>query len=417
MDEGQEMFDVGTGGPLPLGRHSALRPRSRVSALLMALMAVLMISPLVFSTASAAPVPAQTEPEAAAQASEWSAPRTVYIPDTGHTIDGVFLDYWRAAGGANAYGNPITAEFMMDGHIVQYYEYARFEYVPEDPEGTIVHLGSIGEDLRPQMVMRQVGNGAPSAALAEMARISRAWLPVSDDLASKQATDSWVYVPETGHTVAHGFKSLWEYIGVGYLGNPLTEEYIIGGETRQVFERGLLIWTQESGAYLAPVGLELAERQRAPMDPVYQGDIPTYDEALFIAPEPEEPEITADGGEIWIDVNLSAQYMTVYQGSTELLSSYVSTGRPEFATPPGTFYINTKLESQTMEGVLGGEYYNVPDVPYVMYFTDVGHAIHGAYWHSNFGAVMSHGCINLPLDVAAWLYGVAGVGTRLEIHY
>jgi len=412
------MFDVGIRGPLHVGRQpAARRPRARVSTFLMALVAVMMLSPMLLTMASAAPAPAQTEPQAAAQASDWSAPRTVYIPETGHTIDGVFLDYWRAAGGAAAYGNPITAEFTMNGRIVQYYEYARFEYVPDDPEGTIVHLGSIGEELRPQLVMRQVGNGTPSAALAEIARISRAWLPVSSDLASKPDTDSWVYVPETGHTVAHGFKALWESIGVGYLGNPLTEEYIIGGETRQVFERGMLLWTKDNGAWLAPVGVELADRQNAPTAPVDQGDIPTYDESLFIAPEPEEPEITANGGEIWIDVDLTYQYMTVYQGNTELLSSYVSTGRPGFDTPPGTFYINTKLESQTMEGVLGGEYYNVPDVPWVMYFTDVGHAIHGAYWHNNFGAVMSHGCINLPLDVAAWLYSIADVGTRVEIHY
>jgi hypothetical protein len=39
-----------------------------------------------------------------------------------------------------------------------------------------------------------------------------------------------------------------------------------------------------------------------------------------------------------------------------------------------------------MEGVLGGEYYNVPDVPDVLYFTDRGHAIHGTYWHNNFGS-------------------------------
>jgi lipoprotein-anchoring transpeptidase ErfK/SrfK len=68
-----------------------------------------------------------------------------------------------------------------------------------------------------------------------------------------------------------------------------------------------------------------------------------------------------------------------------------------------------------MEGVLGGEYYNVPDVPDVMYFTDFGHALHGTYWHNNFGTPMSHGCVNLPMDVAAWMYQWASVGTRVEI--
>ena len=64
--------------------------------------------------------------------SDWAAPRTVFIPETGQTIDGVFLDQWRAGGGADAYGNPITAEMTENGHTVQYYEYARFEYVPDD---------------------------------------------------------------------------------------------------------------------------------------------------------------------------------------------------------------------------------------------------------------------------------------------
>lgn len=99
------------------------------------------------------------------------------------------------------------------------------------------------------------------------------------------------------------------------------------------------------------------------------------------------------------------------------MESYVSTGRPGFDTPPGTYYINSKIPSQTMSGVLGGEYYNVPDVPWVMYFTDVGHAIHGTYWHNNFGAVMSHGCVNLPLDVSQWLYDWAPVGTKVVIHW
>ena len=60
-------------------------------------------------------------------------------------------------------------------------------------------------------------------------------------------------------------------------------------------------------------------------------------------------------------------------------------GKAGFDTPTGTFYINAKVLSQTMSGVLGREYYNVPNVPYVMYFTDRGHAIHGAHSHSKFG--------------------------------
>ena len=116
-----------------------------------------------------------------------------------------------------------------------------------------------------------------------------------------------------------------------------------------------------------------------------------------------------------IVVSISQQMLWAYKGDRVVRNTYVSTGRAGFDTPVGSFAVLTKLPSQTMEGVIGGEYYNVPDVPSVLYFTNSGHALHGTYWHNNFGTPMSHGCVNLPLDVAAWLYRWAPVGTRVLI--
>jgi lipoprotein-anchoring transpeptidase ErfK/SrfK len=116
-----------------------------------------------------------------------------------------------------------------------------------------------------------------------------------------------------------------------------------------------------------------------------------------------------------IVVSVGQQMLWAYKGDKVVLSSYVSTGRNGFATPIGSYAVLTKLPSQTMEGVIGGEHYNVPDVPWVLYFTNSGHALHGTYWHNNFGTPMSHGCVNLPIDVAAWLYDWAPVGTRVLI--
>jgi lipoprotein-anchoring transpeptidase ErfK/SrfK len=116
-----------------------------------------------------------------------------------------------------------------------------------------------------------------------------------------------------------------------------------------------------------------------------------------------------------IVVSISHQMLWAYKGDQVVMSSYVSTGRAGFDTPLGSFAVLSKLPSQTMEGVIGGEYYNVPDVPWVLYFTNRGHALHGTYWHDNFGTPMSHGCVNLPLDVAAWLYNWAPVGTPVQI--
>lgn len=366
-----------------------------------------------------------TQHQAAAQSS-WSPPVTVYIPETGQSLDQLFLDLWRNSGGASSFGYPITPEITLEnGHIVQYLQYARFEYWPEgDANGQTVHLGKIGEELRPITVQRSlIATNQPgeSMALLESARQMKAWLPVE---ASKVDTsrDDLVYVEATKHTISGGFLSFWQNTGGdSYLGNPITEEYQLDGATFQVFERGQLTVTTDGDVQLVPVGEILAGKYGLDTQPIAQGNLPTYSEDLFVAPPEPEPVVevaqAAPTGEIWIDINLSYEYMTVYQGNTVLLETYISSGRPGFDTPPGTFYINSKLPVQDMEGVLGGEYYNVPSVPDVMYFTDVGHAIHGAYWHNNFGTPMSHGCINMPLDAAAYLYSIAPIGTRVEIHW
>ena len=123
-------------------------------------------------------------------------------------------------------------------------------------------------------------------------------------------------------------------------------------------------------------------------------------------------------GEKEIVVSLDAQRLWAYEGEDTLLASWVSTGTaetPEVATPLGQFRILVKLPMETMEGTVSGQQYRVEDVPHVMYFTDEGHALHGTYWHNNFGTPMSHGCVNLPLDVAAWMYDWAPEGTPVSI--
>ncbi len=100
------------------------------------------------------------------------------------------------------------------------------------------------------------------------------------------------------------------------------------------------------------------------------------------------------------------------------LSTLVSTGTaesPDVATPLGHYRVSVKLLSETMEGTVSGEDYRVEDVPWVMYVTDVGHALHGTYWRQNFGYPMSHGCVNLPLDVAEWMFGWTPEGTGVTI--
>jgi LysM repeat protein len=129
---------------------------------------------------------------------------------------------------------------------------------------------------------------------------------------------------------------------------------------------------------------------------------------------PSPPAPAPPGGDSgrWIDVNLSTQQLTAYQGSTPVRSTLASTGRSGTPTPTGQFSIYVKYLSTRMRGAG----YDFANVPHVMFFYR-GYSLHGTYWHSNFGHPMSHGCINLPMSEAEWLYNWASVGTLVNIHY
>jgi lipoprotein-anchoring transpeptidase ErfK/SrfK len=66
--------------------------------------------------------------------------------------------------------------------------------------------------------------------------------------------------------------------------------------------------------------------------------------------------------------------------------------------------IHAKHVSGTMDGdEEATEPFDLRDVPYIQYFHK-GYALHGAYWHDDFGKVRSHGCVNLAPRDAAWLF-------------
>ena len=118
------------------------------------------------------------------------------------------------------------------------------------------------------------------------------------------------------------------------------------------------------------------------------------------------------GGQKWIEVNLSEQTLTAWQGDVVVMHTLISSGLPGTPTVTGRFTIGNKYKAQRMTG----PGYDLPNVPWVMYFHS-GYAIHGAYWHNNFGAPMSHGCVNMRNDEAQMLYEWAPQGTEVYVHY
>jgi lipoprotein-anchoring transpeptidase ErfK/SrfK len=120
----------------------------------------------------------------------------------------------------------------------------------------------------------------------------------------------------------------------------------------------------------------------------------------------------APAGRRWIEVNLSNQTLTAWQGDVAVLYTSISSGLAATPTVTGNFKVGVKYTSQRMTG----PGYDLPGVPWVMYFYG-SYAIHGAYWHNNFGVPMSRGCVNASIPDAEFLYNWAPEGTEVWVHY
>ncbi len=113
----------------------------------------------------------------------------------------------------------------------------------------------------------------------------------------------------------------------------------------------------------------------------------------------------------WIEVELATQTLRAWEGDEIYLETAISSGEEWTPTVQGVFHINRKYASQDMVG----RDYNLPDVPAVMYFFS-NYAIHGAYWHDDFGKAVSHGCVNMREDEAIDLFEWASMGTPVFVY-
>lgn len=122
------------------------------------------------------------------------------------------------------------------------------------------------------------------------------------------------------------------------------------------------------------------------------------------------PVLGESSGERWIELDLSEQKLIAHDGDKIFLETPISSGLARSPTPTGEFHIWSKLKATKMEGGEGKDYYNLPNVPYVMFFGNSqvpgykGFGLHGTYWHNDFGRPRSHGCVNLPTPIAEQLY-------------
>ena len=143
-------------------------------------------------------------------------------------------------------------------------------------------------------------------------------------------------------------------------------------------------------------------------------EVNNEEEAIFAGQKIQPPQIdltqkepstkvlgeSENTGEKHIYVDLTTQTLSAYQGNELFMQAPVSTGK-WFPTPTGEFTIWEKIRATKMSGGEGADYYYLPNVPFVMFFSGSGidagrgFSLHGAYWHNNFGHAMSHGCVNM----------------------
>jgi lipoprotein-anchoring transpeptidase ErfK/SrfK len=331
-------------------------------------------------------------------------PSVYYSPTGQHLSDRTgFLSFWRRNGGKLIFGYPITGELVERGQIVQYFERARFEYHPEH-YGTEqqVMVSLLGRDL---FTGRQFPKGAPDSGER--------------------------YFGETGHTLSGRFRRFWEKRGgLPIFGFPISEPFEeispTDGQLRvtQYFERARFEHYPEDmpGFYRqmeAYNGVMLASLHEIRLSDLGRQAASARGQRVVQAPplvgSPEwSPTIWARR----MQVNLSTQWLTAFESDLPVFMAPVATGKDGFNTPTGSYAIYSKLPIQTMVGAAAGEVWNVPDIPWVQYVVG-GCALHGTYWHDAWGsgARMSHGCINLNIDDANWLYEWADIGTAVDITY
>jgi lipoprotein-anchoring transpeptidase ErfK/SrfK len=265
---------------------------------------------------------------------------------------------------------------------------------PASAEDPIVHVVQPGQNLFRIALRYGMTVDALAAAngLSDASRIysgQRLVIPTRGSTTSPAASSSGVHVVQRGENL---FRIALRY---GMTHQALAAANGLANADR-VYAGQRLVIPDRGTAPSAPA-------QAAPAGQTYSEDT---------APPSSPPSSTGGHSGRWIDVDLSAQRLTAYEGDAPVRSTLVSTGLARTPTPTGQYRVYVKYASTLMSG----PGYYLPNVPYTMYFYR-GYGIHGTYWHSSFGRPMSHGCINLPTSEAQWLYNWASVGTLVNIHY
>jgi hypothetical protein len=323
---------------------------------------------------------------------------SAYFTDYGHIVPNPLLHYWRANGRFETFGGPLSASFVdSDGHLVQYFQKATLAYYPELAAVKPYQLGKAYLAAQPA----EIEAAAPFAKVPALAA----------------TTKNQKYFPKTGHKVSFGLLNFFNSSGgLTTWGNPISEEYDFtanDGSTyiAQLFEQGRMLWSQSTGAIIdQTLSSEVAQLNGVSFEPESNFDpltgktlAPVYSTSLWAH---------------WVDVSLSKQSETFYEGDIPVRTSLVTTGTATHPTPVGRWHIFRLVPNEHMKNGKPGDvdYYDLKNVLYTMYFTADGDALHYAWWRSVFGETGSHGCVNEDYDTSLFAWNFLGIGSLVNVH-
>jgi hypothetical protein len=338
----------------------------------------------------------------------------LYFEESGHYLQDEFLQYWRSQGGYMEFGPPISEEFVDQnlGKTVQYFAKARFELVPLPLErGYRVELGAINREI---------------VAAAQTTKPDDSLAAALKPLAKGVNNYSSKFFPQTGHSVSGAFLDRWleanglgnkrtvtqneeTYYPITRYGLPISEPYTftLMGITykAQDFERAKLLLQSDDSVLLANIGQFAPGLAEAPTERVANDlHAPVYNRRTV-------PH--------WVDVNLTTQTEVFMEGDMPVRRSLITSGEWQYETPIGSFPITSRVANEHMKNGKPGDpdYYDLKNVLYTQYFTPKGHALHYAWWRSEFGYRGSHGCINQDINTSRYAWDFLTIGDRVVIHY
>lgn len=225
-------------------------------------------------------------------------------------------------------------------------------------------------------------------------------------------------IPNTPLTAIPAGKSgFWAEVTVPYVDLQIQNAPISPGvkytlETSQPLRLyyGQVAWIDQVGGDGA--GNILYRFNEAPQHGYGYGDVFVADATAFHALTDEDvapinPNVDPSSKKIIVDATPGRQTLSCYEGNSEVYFCRISTGYGEkYSTPLGDQATSWKIFSIHMAANTGSDSgYDTMAVPWPVFFnTNAGAAIHGTFWHNDFGVRRSHGCVNVTPEDAKWIF-------------